>query len=196
MPAASREPAALPNPWTTRSSRLVYENPWIRVREDAVTRPDGTPGIYGVVEFRNLAIGVVPVFPDATTVLVGQHRYTLEEWTWEVPEGGGDPTRGVLPEAARELREETGLVARSWTPLGQLQSSNSVTDERAVLLLAEDLEQGASQPEATEELVCWRLPLAEAVAMALDGRITDAMSVAALLRADAVLDARTPPRNL
>lgn len=194
MPAP-REPAALPNPWTTSSSRVVYENPWIRVREDAVTRPDGTPGIYGVVEFRNLAIGVVPVFVDGTTVLVGQHRYTLEEWTWEVPEGGGDRARGILPEAARELREETGLVAASWTPLGSLQTSNSVTDERAVLLLAEDLEQRAPQPEVTEELVCWRLPLADAVAMALDGRITDAMSVVALLRADAVLRARASTRD-
>jgi len=182
-----QEPAPLPDPWITTASRVVYENPWISVREDDVLRADGSPGIYGVVSMRNLALGAVPLFADGTTVLVGQHRYTFDTWTWECPEGGGDPARGVLPEIARELREETGLVAARWSPLGELQTSNSICDERALLFLAEDLEQREPLPEPTEQLLLWRLPLADAVAMAVDGRITDAMSVAALLRADAVV---------
>ncbi len=183
----SAPPVPLPSPWTTRSSRRVYDNPWITVREDAVTRPDGSDGIYGVVSMRSLALGVVPLHRDGTTVLVGQFRYTLEAWSWEVPEGGGDPAADPLAEAARELREETGLTAGSWSDLGELHTSNSVCDERALLYLATDLEEGEAEPEGTEELLTWRLDLGEAVAMARDGRITDAMSVAALLRADAVL---------
>ncbi len=184
------EPAALPNPWTVKGSREVYRNPWIAVREDAVERPDGSPGIYGVVSFHTLAVGAVPRYDDGTTVLVGQYRYTLREWSWEIPEGGADPALPVLDEVARELEEETGLVAARYTALGGLTTSNSVTDERAVLFLAEGLRQGEPSPDPTEELVRWRLPLADAVAMALEGRITDALSVAALLRADALLRAR------
>jgi 8-oxo-dGTP pyrophosphatase MutT (NUDIX family) len=183
-------PKPLPNPWSTRSSRAVYGNAWIDVREDMVTRPDGSPGIYGVVSFRNLALGAVPLLPDGTTVLVGQYRYTLDAWSWEIPEGGGDPRRPPEEEMARELVEETGLVALRWTPLGELHTSNSVTDERALLFLAEDLVQEAARPDPTEDLVTWRLPLAEAVAMAVDGRITDSMSVAGLLRADRLLAGR------
>lgn len=187
----SPPPQPLPSPWTTLASRRVYDNPWITVREDAVTRPDGSDGIYGVVSMRNLALGVVPLHDDGTTVLVGQFRYPLDAWSWEVPEGGGDPSADPLVEAARELREETGLTAGHWTGLGQLHTSNSVCDELALLYLATELTEGEAVPEGTEELVSWRLALAEAVAMARDGRITDAMSVAALLRADALL-ARTP----
>jgi 8-oxo-dGTP pyrophosphatase MutT (NUDIX family) len=184
------QPAALPSPWRTTTTREIYVNPWIAVREDGVLRADGSPGIYGVVSFKNMALGAVPLFADGSTVLVGQHRYTLDAWSWEVPEGGGDPTRGVLSEMARELREETGLVASTWTPLGTLHTSNSVTDERALLFLAEDLEQHDPEPEPSEQLLRWRLPFEEAVDMALDGRITDAMSVAALLRAAALLARR------
>lgn len=185
-----QEPAALPSAWTTRDSRTVYANKWIRVREDAVTRPDGAPGVYGVVSMRNLALGAVPHYPDGTTMLVGQHRYTLDAWSWEIPEGGGDPALPALDEIARELREETGLLARTWTSLGELHTSNSVTDERALLFLAEDLEEREPLPDPTEQLICWRLPLAHAVEMAAAGRITDAMSVAALLRAVHLLGER------
>lgn len=187
------QPAALPSPWRTTTTREVYVNPWIAVREDGVLRADGSPGIYGVVSFKNVALGAVPLFADGSTVLVGQHRYTLDAWSWEVPEGGGDPARGLLSETARELREETGLVASTWTPLGTLHTSNSVTDERALLFLAEDLEQHDPEPEPSEQLLRWRLPFEEAVDMALDGRITDAMSVAALLRAAALLARRGDP---
>lgn len=184
------EPVALPSPWTTTGSRVVYENPWIQVREDQVLRADGSPGIYGVVGFHTVALGVVVLHDDGSTVLVGQYRYTLEAWSWEIPEGGGDPALDPRAEAARELAEETGLVAARYSPLGPLHTSNSVTDETAWLYLAEGLTEGVARPEPTEQLLLWRLPLAEAVAMALDGRITDAMSVAGLLRADAALRAR------
>jgi 8-oxo-dGTP pyrophosphatase MutT (NUDIX family) len=170
----------------------VYDNAWISVREDAVTRPDGSDGLYGVVTMRNLALGAVALHDDGTTVLVGQFRYPLGAWSWEIPEGGGDPSADPLEEMARELREETGLTARRFTPLGELHTSNSVCDERALLYLATDLTEGAAEPEGTEELVTWRVGLDEAVAMAVDGRITDAMSVAGLLRAAALL-ARAEP---
>lgn len=178
------------NPWRTTSSRQVYANPWIVVREDAVIRPDGSPGIYGVVSPRGVALGAVPLFPDGTTVLVGQHRYSLDEWTWELPEGGGDPDAPAEAEMARELVEETGLRAGRWTSLGPLTLSNSITDERGELFLAEDLTEGDAAPEATEELLTWRLPFAQALAMALDGRITDAMTIIGLTRAEALLRVR------
>lgn len=177
------EPAGMANPWRVTASRNVYDNPWIRVREDNVVRPDGEPGIYGVVSFRNLALGVVPLFADGTTLLVGQHRYTLDEWSWEIPEGGGSPDIDPRKEIARELREETGLEAEAWTPLGTLHTSNSVTDELGLMWLAEGLTEGSARPEATEVLRLWRLALDDALEMALDGRLTDAMTIAGLARA-------------
>jgi 8-oxo-dGDP phosphatase len=197
MSAQSPSPATTPatghDPWRRTSSRVVYTNPWIRVREDRVVRPDGQAGIYGVVELRNLALGCVPLFADGTTVLVGQHRYTLGAYSWEIPEGGGDPQRDPLAEIRRELKEETGLSAATWTPLGRVHTSNSVTDELGLLWLAEGLTEGAQEPDGTEVLQTWRLPLAEAVEMAADGRLTDSLTVAGLLRAADTFD---PHRGL
>lgn len=192
MPGESSPPgpAPLPDPWVVRGTREVYANPWIRVREDDVLRPDGSPGIYGVVELRTRCLGAVPLLSDGSTMLVGQHRYTLGEWTWEVPQGGGAMDADPLAEIERELREETGLAARRWTSLGPVLVSNSVTDERGLLWLAEDCVQGVAAPEPSEQLLSWRLPLADAVAMALDGRVSDSVSVAALLRADALVRTR------
>lgn len=187
MPSRGEGRDAMGNPFEVLDSRDVYANPWIAVREDRVRRPDGTDGIYGVVTFRSQALGAVVLFSDRTTMLVGQYRYPLGRWLWEIPAGGGSFERDPTDEMARELKEETGLVARRWTPLGGLHHSTSVTDERAMLWLARDLETGAAEPEATEVLGTWRLPFAEAVAMAEDGRLTDAMTVAALLRADRLL---------
>jgi 8-oxo-dGDP phosphatase len=189
------EPAGPPeigsSPWTRTGSRWVYSNPWISVREDTVVRPDGRAGIYGVVQPRNLALGCVPLYPDGTTVLVGQYRYPLDEESWEIPEGGGDPDRDPLDEIQRELLEETGLRARAWTPLGRVHTSNCFTDELGLLWLAKDLEPGDPDPDGDEVLECWRLPLDEAVAMAADGRLTDAMTVAGLFRAAAHLRRRS-----
>jgi len=190
MPSDHAGPAPLPDPWIVRGTREVYANPWIRVREDDVLRPDGSPGIYGVIELRTRCLGAVPLLQDGTTVLVGQHRYTLGEWTWEVPQGGGAFDADPLVEVGRELREETGLTAQRWSPLGPVLVSNSVTDERGLLWLAEDCVEGVASPEPSEALVSWRLPFADAVAMALDGRVSDAVSVAALLRAAALIRSR------
>jgi 8-oxo-dGTP pyrophosphatase MutT (NUDIX family) len=167
------------------STQLKYENPWIRVREDRVLRPDANPGIYGVVEVKSVATGVVPIDADRTTYLVGQYRYPLDAYSWEIPEGGGAP--GVDPRlaAARELREETGLVAGTWDFLGQVHLSNSITDEVGYVYIAQDLHvAGPSEPEGTEELEVRRLPFEEALAMALGGRITDSLSVLGLLLAE------------
>ena len=168
--------------WVTRSREQVYDNPWIRVNHEQVTTPSGTEGIYGVVHFKSLAVGVVPIDDEGYTWLVRQSRYTLNEFTWEIPEGGAPLDEAPLAAAQRELREETGLSATRWTELMQLHTSNSVTDERSVIFVAEGLTPGEQALEATEDIEVMRLPLTAAVQMALDGEITDAMSVAALLR--------------
>jgi 8-oxo-dGTP pyrophosphatase MutT (NUDIX family) len=170
------------NPWTTLSSREVYLNPWIRVREDAVLKPNGTPGIYGVVEYRNRAVGVVPIDDQDHTWLVGQYRYTQNCYEWEIPEGGCPEGESLEDCARRELLEETGLIAAHLEPLLlDLQLSNSVSNETAHLFVARHLTQEAPQPEDTEQLAVRRLPLAEAITMAATGQIRDAMSVIALL---------------
>lgn len=171
------------NPWTRLSSRGVYENPWIRVREDQVIRPDGRPGIYGVVEMKNRAVGVVPLGDAGDTWLVGQYRYPLDQYSWEIPEGGASTDGRTVDEAGRELREETGIEAARWTYLGEAHLSNSVTDELACVFLAEGLTFGEPNPEGTEQLELRRLPLARAFDMAMTGEISDALSIVGLARA-------------
>jgi 8-oxo-dGTP pyrophosphatase MutT (NUDIX family) len=170
------------NPWRTLKTRVVYDNPWIRVREDDVIRPDGQPGIYGVVHYKNRAIGVLPIDDEGYTWLVGQYRYTLDSYSWEIPEGGGAEGEDPLEAAKRELREETGLEARSWRTLATAHLSNSVSDEDAIIFLATDLIPGEAEPEGTEKLELMRVKFDEALRMALDGEITDSMSVIAILR--------------
>lgn len=164
------------------SRRVAYANPWITVWHDDGTRPDGSPGIYGVVHFENLAAGVVAFDDDDRIVLVGQHRYTLGRDSWEIPEGGVGPDETLLEGVQRELREETGLEATEWRELCRLDLSNSVTDEEAVLFVARGLRQGEAAPEPTESIALRWVPFDMAVEMARDGSITDAMSVAAILR--------------
>jgi len=137
------------NSWWTHHSREVYENDWILVREDAVTRPDGNPGIYGVVHFKNRAIGIVPVDDEGRIHLVGQYRYPLNRYSWEIPEGGCPNDEKPLAAAQRELLEETGLVAKEWRLLGTAHLSNSITDEEAFCFLATGLTQRAARPEGT-----------------------------------------------
>jgi 8-oxo-dGTP pyrophosphatase MutT (NUDIX family) len=171
---------AVVGPWRREARRLVYDNAWIEVFHDVVVRPDGQPGVYGVVRPRSLAAGVVPIDDEGNVVLVGQHRYPHDRWSWEVPEGGVPFAEDPLVGVQRELREETGLAASTWVELGRLDLSNSFSDESAVLYLATGLVEGEAAPEPTEQLELRRVPFAEALAMAGDGRITDAMSVCAL----------------
>lgn len=168
------------NPWQALSSREVYDNPWIKVREDEVVRPDGEPGIYGVVQYKNIAIGILPVEEDHI-YLVGQYRYPLNQYSWEIPEGGCPEGEDLLSAAQRELAEETGLRAKNWKMMGAAHLSNSVSDERAVWFLATDLTQGQHEPEGTEQLNIRRLPSAQVLQMALKGEITDALSLLAIM---------------
>jgi 8-oxo-dGTP pyrophosphatase MutT (NUDIX family) len=176
-------PEAIKNPWTTLSGDVKYDNPWITVTEFQVINPSGGRGIYGKVHFKNKAIGIIPVDKELNTWLVGQYRYTLNAWHWEIPEGGGPLKEDPLASAQRELREETGLIAKSWSEIIHLHTSNSVTDEEGHIFLAEDLQEGSSELEATEaDLKVWKLPLKEALDMVLAGKITDSMSVMAILK--------------
>jgi 8-oxo-dGTP pyrophosphatase MutT (NUDIX family) len=169
------------NPWTTLGSRPIYENPWISVREDQVLRPDGKPGIYGVVHFKGRAVGVLPVDDAGGIWLVGQHRYTLNQYSWEIPEGGGPEGESPEETARRELREETGLSAGRLELLAVSHLSNSVSDEVAYIFRATQLTPGPSEPEGTERLQVRHVPWEEARAMLQRGEITDSMSVIALL---------------
>ena len=144
------------NPWTIKAERPVYDNKWIKVTEYDVLNPAGGKGIYGTVHFKNLAIGVLPLDEEGYTWLVGQYRFPLDAYSWEIPEGGGDPALPPIESARRELKEETGLVASEWTLIQEMHLSNSVSDERALVYLARGLEQGEATPEETEQLVVRR----------------------------------------
>ena len=171
------------NPWTVVGSREVYANPWIKVREDQVVRPDGNPGIYGVVEFQNLALGIVPVDAAGWTYLVGQWRYPLERYSWEIPEGGGSLGTPAIESAQRELVEEAGIKAAQWIDLGPFDLSNSVTNETGRIYMATDLTFQSPEPEGSEDLRLMHVSLHDAWEMAMDGRITDAVSIIGLARA-------------
>jgi len=170
------------NPWTTVSIREAYENPWIKVDEHQVINPAGGKGIYGKVHFKNKAIGIVALDESNNTWLVGQWRYPLSEWSWEIPEGGGPIGSDPLDSAKRELKEETGLTAIHWKQIVRTHLSNSVSDEEGFIFLAEGLTQGNSELEETEaDLKAWKLPLKEALQMVIDGKITDSLTVMGLM---------------
>jgi 8-oxo-dGTP pyrophosphatase MutT (NUDIX family) len=171
------------NPWQTVTSKIVYENPWIKVREDKVINPSGGDGIYGVVSFKNIAIGIVPVDQEGYTYLVGQYRYPLNEYSWEIPEGGGPVGIDILDSAKRELKEETGFTATKWTNISRIHTSNSVTSEVGFIFLAEELTAGESELEATEDILVKKIKLKEAVDMVMNNQITDSLSIAGILKA-------------
>jgi 8-oxo-dGTP pyrophosphatase MutT (NUDIX family) len=181
---SSPEPSRRIGPWSIVSTRAIYANPWIEVRENQVLQPDGKPGIYGVVSFRNAAIGVVPIDAEGRVTLVGQHRFPLDYYSWEIPEGGSRIDEDS-PEATarRELSEETGIQAQRLDYLGCFALSNSVTDEVAHLFLARELTPGESHPEGTEVLQVRTIPFAEACRLAEEGELTESLTVIALLRA-------------
>lgn len=169
------------SPWRTLASREVYDNAWISVREDAVVRPDGEQGIYGVVHFKNIAIGILAI-EDEFIYLVGQYRYPLDRYSWEIPEGGCGEGEDPLAAAQRELEEETGLRAANWEKMGEAHLSNSVSDELAIWFLATGLTQGEHKPEGTEQLKVRRVTFQEASAMASSGEMTDALSLLAIMQ--------------
>lgn len=168
--------------WKTKTSRVAYENPWLKITHEEVVTPKGTDGIYGVVHFKNTAIGVVPIDDEGNTWLVKQSRYTLNQYTWEIPEGGCPQGEEPLSAAKRELEEEVGLQANEWTQLMTMHLSNSVTDEFCVVFVARGLFAGKQELESTEDIEYKKLPLTEAIEMVKSGEITDSISVAALLR--------------
>jgi len=168
------------NPWQIISGKEVYDNKWINVTEYDVVNPNGGKGIYGKVHFKNIAIGIVVLDDELNTYLVGQYRFTINEYSWEIPEGGGPLDTDPVESARRELLEETGLVAHKWTPVLKMHLSNSVSDEHSIIYLARNLEQHTAMPEETEQLIARKLPFEEAWRMVEEGLITDAMSVAAI----------------
>ena len=167
--------------WKRLNTRTVYENDWMTVREDHVRNPNGGENQYGWVQFKNRAVAIVALDDEGNVWLVGQHRYTLDEWSWELPMGGAPLGEPALDAAKRELKEETGLTAARWTEVMRLHPSNSITDEVGFVYRAETLTEGPTAFEETENLQGRKLPLADAVAMVREGKITDAISVAALL---------------
>ncbi|GAA3988348.1 NUDIX domain-containing protein [Mucilaginibacter dorajii] len=175
------------NPWKITSEKAIYDNPWINVTEYQIINPSGNPGIYGKVHFKNLAIGVLPLDDELNTYLVGQYRFTLNQYSWEIPEGGGQIGVSPLDSAKRELLEETGLKASQWTEIQQLHLSNSVSDEWGVIYVARGLTQHEAEPEDTEQLIVKKAPFAQVYQMVCDGQITDSMTVAAVLKVKLLL---------
>ncbi len=171
------------NPWKTLTTKEIYDNPWITVYHHDVINPSGGRGIYGNVHFKNIAIGIVPLDENLNTWLVGQFRYTLNEYSWEIPMGGGPLGVDILTSAKRELKEETGLTARKWKNIARIHTSNSVTDEEGFVFMAEELTYGETEFDETEDLKIRKLPLSEAVDMVMENIITDSISVGGLLKA-------------
>ena len=169
------------NPWKTNSIKSVYENDWIALEHHEVLNPSDNPGIYGKIHFKNIAIGIIPVDEEGNTWLVGQYRYPLDQFSWEIPEGGGPLNIAPIDSAKRELLEETGISANEWTSIQEIHTSNSVSDEFGIIFLAKQLQFGEAKPDDNEELTVKKLPLKEALRMVLDGEITDSLSVAGIL---------------
>lgn len=170
------------NPWKVTSTEQIYDNPWISVKEDQVINPSGNPGIYGTVHFKNKAIGIIPIDEEGYTYLIGQYRYPLEEYSWEIPMGGGPIAIDILESAKRELKEETGFTAEKWTKIARIHTSNSVTDEEGFVFLAENLTLGETEFEDTEDLAIKKVSLKEAVEMVMKDEITDSISVGGILK--------------
>ena len=178
------------NPWKVLKSDQIYDNAWIKLTEHQVINPTGGNGIYGEVHFKNLAIGIVVLDANYNTWLVGQYRFPLKAYSWEIPEGGGLLHIDPLISAKRELQEETGILASTFTEIQRMHLSNSVSDELAIIYIAQGLQLGNASPEETEELMVRKLPFDKAYQMVMNGEITDSMSVAGILKTQLLIEQR------
>ena len=179
------------NSWKTLSSKVVYESAWITVNKHETINPAGNPAVYSVVNFKNLAIGILPISKDGYTWLVGQWRYPLNAYSWEIPEGGGPLGEAPIETAVRELKEETGIVAKHFEEIMQLHLSNSATDEHCYVFLATDLTFEEAEPEDSEDLSVKKVHINEAFEMVMKGEITDGISVAAIFKVKYLIDTGT-----
>ncbi len=170
------------NPWITKNSEVVYESAWIKVHKNMVLNPAGKDALYSYVEFKNLAIGILPLDENNNTWLVGQFRYPTNSYSWEIIEGGGNPLQEPVESAKRELKEEAGIIAADYKELMRMHLSNSATDELAIIFIARDLSFTEAEPEESEVLQLKKIHITEAYQMCLRGEITDAISVAAIYR--------------
>ncbi len=171
------------NPWTTLKSEKIYDSPWIGLTKHDILNPNGNPGTYSVVHFKNLAIGILPLDEDMNTWIVGQYRYPIDQYSWEIPEGGGKRDVPPLDSAKRELLEETGITANKWTKIQEMYLSNSASDEFCILYVAQDLSFGEAQPEDDEQLEVRKIHFNELYRMVCDGEITDSLTVSIVLKA-------------
>jgi len=169
-------------PWKTLSIEERYATPWIAVSHHEVIDPSGRPGIYGVVHFRNIAVGIVPLDEELNTWIVGQYRYPIQAYSWEIPEGGASRELPALESAKRELREEAGIVAQRWTEVLRMDLSNSASDEEAVIYVAQDLAFHEPEPDHNEELALRKLPFDELFGMVMRGEVRDSLTVAAVMK--------------
>ncbi len=176
------------NPWKILSSNSIYQNPWIHLTEHQVINPSGGNGIYGVVSFKNIAIGIIPLDENFNTWIVGQYRFPLNEYSWEIPEGGGKKDLPILDSAKRELLEECGIIANQWDLILKMHLSNSVSDEVGYVFVARDLSFTQSQPEETEQLEVQKIPFDLLYEKVMEGQITDSLSVAGVLKLKCLLN--------
>jgi 8-oxo-dGTP pyrophosphatase MutT (NUDIX family) len=176
------------NPWITKTNEKVYESAWIKVTKRDVINPAGNDAVYSVVHFKNLAIGIFPLDKEYNTWLVGQFRYPTNEYSWEIPEGGGNPDTDPMESASRELKEETGIIAENYTELMRMHLSNSATDEVAIVYVATGLTFTEAEPEESEQLQVKKLHLNEAFEWVMQGKIKDAISVATILKTKWLMD--------
>jgi 8-oxo-dGTP pyrophosphatase MutT (NUDIX family) len=185
------------NPWKIVSQKEIYNNPWIQLTEYQVINPSGNPGIYGKVHFNTVAIGIVPLDEDMNTYLVGQYRFAPDEYSWEIPEGGGALNVEPLESAKRELLEETGLKASEWQEVQRMHLSNSVSDELCIIYIARGLEQHEAEPEDTEQLIVKKLPFRQVYEMVCRGEILDSVTVGAVLKVQLMIsEGKLPPNPL
>jgi 8-oxo-dGTP pyrophosphatase MutT (NUDIX family) len=183
-----QEPLELRGPWRTLSIEERYATPWISVSHHEVIDPSGGRGIYGVIHFKNVAVGIIPLDADLNTWIVGQYRYPIKAYSWEIPEGGGRRDVPPIDSAKRELREEVGIEATRWTEVLRMDLSNSASDEEAIIFVAQDLSFHAPEPEATEELAMRKIPFHELFQAVMRGEMRDSLTVAAVLKVQRMLE--------